>query len=467
MKKDQLIIKSKKGFSLVEVLLASSLLGILVMTFLGAFLYGQESTALSGARSRAVMLAEEGLEATRNIRDENFSNLTEGIYGISSVSGVWDFSGTSDTVDIFTREIAIKDIDPDRKFVESRVSWKQNNQRNGLVSLITQFSNFKKSVLSVGDWTKPELGKVLNFDDNGDGIKVQTKGDYAYVIRAEDFNFLVIDVSDSSNPFLVKEIELKGKLSNLYLDGDYAYVSSGDNSNQLQIVDISNPLNPELVSSTQSPDSKNSRGVYIDGGRAYVSFGNGEDLVIFDISNPLSPYRLGGVSLSGSSYEVVVKDEYAYVSSRHNSREVQIVDVSDPSNPFYVDSLNLPDNGNAYTISFKGEYLFVGQSSDFRIIELVDPVSMNLVGSLYVEDVIYDVSLNTAGDDYVFLVGGRDDLEFMVIDISSATNPVLAGGVDTAGNSNLYGVAYSDTLDLAFGVSVRNSEEFIIFMPGI
>ena len=79
---------TSKGFSVVEVLLAASIFSLLVTALVGAFLYGQESSALAGARARAGQLADEGLEASRSIRDGAFTNLTDGAHGLAVSGGV-------------------------------------------------------------------------------------------------------------------------------------------------------------------------------------------------------------------------------------------------------------------------------------------------------------------------------------------------------------------------------------------
>lgn len=147
MERERLISKSS-GFGSVEALLAASIFGLLVTAFIGAYFYGQESTALSGNRARALMLAEEGLEATRNIRDSNFTNLSDGTYGITTVGNQYNLSGTNDTTDIFTRSVNITTAGTDRKNITSTVTWQQNPTRTGSVTLNSYLTYWQKTILT-------------------------------------------------------------------------------------------------------------------------------------------------------------------------------------------------------------------------------------------------------------------------------------------------------------------------------
>lgn len=147
MIKAWLVIKrstgGRSGFSLVEALLASSIFALIVTAVVGAVIYGRESTALAGLRSRAVFLAEEGLEAVRNIRDQSFANLPDGTFGLNSSGGQWIFSGQSDTTGIFTRQIAIITAGVNRKQITSLVSWQQSVSRPGSAVLTTYLTNWR------------------------------------------------------------------------------------------------------------------------------------------------------------------------------------------------------------------------------------------------------------------------------------------------------------------------------------
>ena len=140
-------LQTRKGFSLVEVLLATSVFALFVVAFSGAYLYGEESTMMAGNLSRAVMLAEEGLEATRNIRDAGFANLLDGTTGLGIVASQWTQTGTSDKSDIFNRTINVSTIDENRKQIVSNVNWQQNVSRTGNVALITYLTNWQREVV--------------------------------------------------------------------------------------------------------------------------------------------------------------------------------------------------------------------------------------------------------------------------------------------------------------------------------
>ncbi len=203
MKKGWSATKSS-GFTLVEVILASSLFALLILGLSGAFLYGQENTALSGKSARAVFLAEEGLEAVRNIRDDDFTNLSDGNHGIAITGNEWAFSGTSDATDIFTRQVLVATVDSDRKQVTSTVTWQQNAQRTGSVALVSYLSNWMRVVQGSEDF-------IVNTDNAiiaGGGDK-ELKGITISNIGATDVTIEKITVTwDNRN--LIEEIKIDG-----------------------------------------------------------------------------------------------------------------------------------------------------------------------------------------------------------------------------------------------------------------
>lgn len=153
MQYDKKTILNQRGFSLVEILLASGLFAMLVLIFAGVLVFGQESTIRAGQRGRAIFLANEGLEAARSIRDQNFNNLTIGNFGLQS-NGQWSLVSNSDTNDIFTRTLNIANVDDHTKQITSQVQWTQSGGSVVSVALTTLLT----------DWqTTPSMGTSTQF----------------------------------------------------------------------------------------------------------------------------------------------------------------------------------------------------------------------------------------------------------------------------------------------------------------
>ncbi len=61
----------------------------------------------------------------------------------------------------------------------------------------------------------------------------------------------VIDISDPANPTLVGTYDTPGYARGVAVSGDHAFVADGDSG--LQVIDISDPANPTLVGTYDTP----------------------------------------------------------------------------------------------------------------------------------------------------------------------------------------------------------------------
>jgi prepilin-type N-terminal cleavage/methylation domain-containing protein len=136
-------LQNKRGFSLVEIILAVSIFALCVTGLTGALIYGQQSGLIASHRAQAIFLANEGIEATQNIASENFSNLEDGIFGLVISNNTYVFSGSSDTWDIYERNITISSINDNTKKIESNVTWSQGYIDEGESLLTTYITNWK------------------------------------------------------------------------------------------------------------------------------------------------------------------------------------------------------------------------------------------------------------------------------------------------------------------------------------
>jgi Tfp pilus assembly protein PilV len=131
------------GFSILEPLLAASLIAFLVLGIVSALVYGRATIANNAARSKALFLAEEALEAVRSIRSDDFSALEAGAHGLSREGGVWSLSEGGDSVDGFQRTIEISDVDASSKQITASVEWATQYGRS-TVSIESRLFNWQQ-----------------------------------------------------------------------------------------------------------------------------------------------------------------------------------------------------------------------------------------------------------------------------------------------------------------------------------
>ncbi|MEW6617314.1 MAG: hypothetical protein AB1333_02750 [Patescibacteria group bacterium] len=463
MQKEWSVINLKRGFISIEALLAATIFGLLVTGLVGAYLYGQESTALSGSRVRATILAEEGLEVVRNIRDASYVNLVDGTYGLATSSNQWIFSGSQDTIGGFTRQITIATVDAKRKLITSNVSWQQNQQRSGSVSLVSRLTNWMAIV--IGNWANPNT-LVGTYDASGtnDGLKIAVQGNYAYIVRNGGTpDFIVVDISTPSLPSLAGSLTLPGTPNNIFVLGNYAYVTNNDNAQELQIIDISNPVSPSVVGTYNAPGNGNGVGIYVVGSTAYLGrdTGGGDTFIVIDVSNPGTPSLIGSLSLGQTEYEIVISGNYAYLASGDNAQELEIIDISVPSAPVNLSGLNFAGNTNATTIALASSTLLVGQGSSLRIVDISTPTSPLLVASFTGGAVINDISMGN-GNAYAFLAESNGPSELEIVDISIPSVPIQVGVYNGA---TFNGVAYDEISDRAYCVGITDNAELSVIAP--
>ena len=108
-----LTINNKNGFSLVEVMVALALFSILAAGVFSIVTSSYKNFYGTGDKQSITEFAQEGIEAVRSIRDNSWQEIETvsgaGNKGLAKSGGYWSFSGTSNTLGVLTRVVAITD----------------------------------------------------------------------------------------------------------------------------------------------------------------------------------------------------------------------------------------------------------------------------------------------------------------------------------------------------------------------
>lgn len=455
-----------KGFSVVEVLLAATVFAMLTSAVIGALVYGRSSTAGSGDRTRANMLADEGIEAARNIRDATYSNLADGTYGLVQSGNTWTLSGSSDTSDIFTRSVTIATSGTNRKTITSNVSW-TGAQGSGQVSVASELTNWSASLPKV--WSKATQYGGLDLTGAVSGWKVDTAGSYAYLIRKASTgpNFFIINISNPSSPTVSGTLTLSGTPTNISVSGNYAYVSNSSSTSELQIVSIATPTAPTLAGSYNATGNAGGLGVYAVGTTVYLTRaanGGSDEFVVVNAANPASPTRVSGYALNVNMNEVYVSGSTAYVATSSDTQEILVINLVVPTLLTLGTAINLPGSTDATTVAGYGNTVVVGQGTILYTVSTAIPLVPVVSGSITLPAAINDVAVDST-HNYAFAGLNSSSAELQVVDINNTASPSVLKSIDATGSFSLNGIAYNPTYDIVVGASANTAQEALIFGP--
>ena len=131
-----------RGSALLESILGIALLSLFLLILVGNISYAEIRSLQNTMRTRALLSAEEGLEATRSIRDNNYVLLVAGTHGLARTNGYWEFSGAGDTANDLRREIVLTPLDGSTTEAVAHVTW-GDTEHLGEVSLRTRLTDWK------------------------------------------------------------------------------------------------------------------------------------------------------------------------------------------------------------------------------------------------------------------------------------------------------------------------------------
>jgi len=269
----------------------------------------------------------------------------------------------------------------------------------------------------------------------GSALGVAVSGNYAYVADYHN-GMQVYDVADPTNPVQIGHIDIVGDVTDVCVQGDYAYVSVSNTSGSLEIINISDPYNPFTEGSF--PAAARIYSAAVSGNNAYLADGTA-GLRIIDISTPSAPAFVGEYNTTGTAQGICVEGTYAYLTDSNPS--LRIIDISNPEYPVLLgtfDTTSYSQRG----VAVRDDYAYVcNYSNGLQIVDVSDPYNP-LSAASFITESAYDVELY---NDYAFITSYYTGASLKVVNISDPLNPALewsraigqARGIAIAGN-NIY-----------------------------
>ena len=235
---------------------------------------------------------------------------------------------------------------------------------------------------------------------------------YLYAACGSD-GLQILDISNPSSPELISSYNTLGYTEDVYVVGNYAILADGPNG--IQIIDISDPREPEWVGEAYALAYVYD--VEVSETMAFAAAG-GSGLMVVDLTYPEQPQEIELVEMNGFVYGLTISENTVYTANAWGG--VAVVDITDPINPS-VNEL-IETDGWAMSVAMQGENLLVMDGADGVRLYDISSQTPTLLG-IY-PDTGYTYQGVLQGEN-AYVTDKQNGL--MIIDLSNPSSPSLAG----------------------------------------
>ncbi len=519
-------ITEVKGFSLVELLVAVAIFGLVIG---GVSFFAVDS--LRGSRNiqlrvKAVLYVREATHAVllnkdmswRSIIDQADGNTKHVVYSNGHYSLA---DGGEDKQDV-SLSIVIDSVyrdgsgeivqtggieDPHSKMITVSASWPDMfrteqsihstfyvNDWNTKYWVDTEESDFIAGVHDLtipvsnnggeveleskvyGDWCNPSLA-MSSADLPGQGVAqtlwaVPGEAFAGTGQNASGLSFIDIVIGEEDPPVVTIQGSYDGaKTNNVFGEDVYAYIATDTNAEEIQILDISGS-SISKIGYCDIPGSSDAESVFVLDDIGYAVAGS--SFYTFNLtSRSGSRLVMDSVSLAGTGKSIKVQGNFAYVAIDSSSTQMQIINVADPSNIQIIGNAQLTAGAGVDVFVREDSnrlYLATAASSSYHEVFILD--STTKTGA---HPAITSFDTNGMGPtglvvvpDERLIVVGKSGEEYQVYNIESETFPSQCGGIQVdSGINDLASVTNANGDVFSYIVTGDTSAEMKLIKGGV
>lgn len=455
--------KSRNGQSLLEAVIALGLLALTGTAGFGLFAHTVGGHTETARREQARRLVQEGIEGVRSIRDTQWDGLASGTYGITRSEQAWAFSETPDVTDnLFTRTVTVSEGSaPDEWDIAVEVEWQSVPSRSASMHLVTRLTNWRE-LETWGDWGQPVIVGSLDIGPEGKATGIARRGNNVFLTAESGSgnkpSFFVVDVSAPSSPFILDSLITNDDLRDVQApeEGSAVYTTGTGSDTELRVFEAADPSQAIQIT-TRDLDAGGYHAMIAEN-RLYVGAANG--IHIFDLSDPTNPLLLGSLNVGAEVRGVAVSDNIAYLATSHDTQELMAVDVSVPETPIVVWTYNTPGSRDGLTVDVRDARLYLGTKDnpstnpELYLFDRTDPAAPTFLNSI---DIGGDLNQLKAAGPFVFMATNASNEEFKIYRVSDASQPTKEAGLNLAQSATDI-----DFNDNTIYISLRSNDAFQI-----
>ena len=278
---------------------------------------------------------------------------------------------------------------------------------------LTRVGPSSEDMLAVYDLSRLDATAITFENEIGDDITSIAIEDERIFLAAHESGLFIYDGADLSAPTLIGQRTGLGYASEVAVQGNIAVVANNySTAPSLFVLDVSSPSSITILSSialTQKP-----REIALVDGFVYVA-SDLRGLLIFDITDPVHPVTRGHFNTPGSSLEVQVIGDVAYLYSADRFR---ILDMSNRDQPSLIGRIDF----SAKSFIVRGQYAYFGTGTvGLTTVDLAEPAKPVIISEI--DDSRFDFRDLVIENDLLVAADNRGAV--MLFDLSDPAAPAI------------------------------------------
>jgi hypothetical protein len=157
----------------------------------------------------------------------------------------------------------------------------------------------------------------------------------------------------------------------------------------------------------------------------FACLAGGQQLTVFDISNPVAPQKVGSRPLPGSGFGIAVTPKCACVIG---DKHLWVVDISNPAAPLMAGTMKL--GANPWAVAAQGDYAYITDGASLRVVDITKPQNPRQVGVAKELEMASGVAVS---GKLAYVTADFNGLH--ILDVSNSQTPKAVGRFEGPGNA--------------------------------
>jgi hypothetical protein len=361
----------------------------------------------------------------------------------------------STTSDLFTMSLRVQDVSPCKKHLISDTYWNSNlRSHNVSFGVFITDPDFTKKVGGDCDGYISSSSPIITLQNHSGEVDNATIDVLNSLIYSTETTATSTTLTIFKDTTALASLQLDSTILDIDAINDTIFAASASSSDQVIIIDTSDTSKPYIQNKKTLPGVSGS----FPGGRSLKFFDNklyvgthrtaGHEFHIFDVTDRAHPLWLGSKELNHNINQIIIRDQYAYLATSGNTKDIIILDISHPEAIVQIAALELSGNEDSQCLYVIGNLLYVGRAKaksatnpEFVIVDISNPVNPTIIGSLYLGQTIKSIIVRNA---IAYLLLGSTPSQIAEVNVIDPSHPVIATTKTQNANQPLFHLDYEE-----------------------